>query len=227
MWQLSSFPSGPGQHFNCKTILQVQFKHAIISVKHTIFQKFHDSDHTSVTDLKSFMVERAGGSKTLQKQLLMTLSQGTAICSVRATKTTFRKKTLRAVTATKSTLRYKRTKPISSLFVPHQDELVLVESRSVFELLWYQLFIKAPLFSVYLESNHNLAVYFRFAPICARSTWKIGNFTGWAADPSAMAKRELIWTCLNVESMPESWWNPVSHKFKNISHRIWKVWQCW
>lgn len=105
--------------------------------------------------------------------------------------------------APKSTLRYKRTKPISSLFVPHQGELVLRESRSAFELLWSQLFIKAPLFSVYLESNHDLAVYFRYAPICAGSTWKIGNFTSCAADLSAVAKGGLIWTCLDAESMPE------------------------
>lgn len=127
--------------------------------------------------------------------------------------------------ANKSTPKYKRTKPISSLFVPYQDELVLLESRSVFELFWNQMFIKAPLFSVYLESNHNLAVYFRFAPICAGNTWKIGNFTGWAADPSTVAKGELIWTCLDVEYMPENKWNLVRHNSKTISHSFWP-WKC-
>lgn len=82
---------------------------------------------------------------------------------------------------------------------------------------------RAPPFSLYtgLESNHNLAVYFRIAPICAGSTWKIGNFTGWAADPSAVAKRELSWTCRDAESMPENEWNPASHYFKAVSHRFW------
>lgn len=74
----------------------------------------------------------------------MTLSQQRAICSLETTKTTFRE-TLRAVTKPPNQNRdTKGQKPIQPLFVPHQAELVLLQSRSVCELLWGQLFIKAP-----------------------------------------------------------------------------------
>lgn len=190
-------------------------------VKHSFFQKVHDSDHSSVTNCKSFMVERAEGVKNPSKAITDDIITGDSNLFSVSYKNNLQRNPKSCHTATKSTLRYKRTKPISSLFVPHQAELVLLESRSVFELLWNQLLIKAPLFFVYLESNRNLALYFRLAPICAGNTWKIGNFTGWAADPSAVAKGGLIWTCLDAESMPENEWNLVSHNSKAISYSFW------